>query len=129
MFRDRDEELKRLQAELLEEEEQETAEEFYEEEYLEEETVEQILDEEETADATGVYRNFSNDYGEGLRNFASGYKAYNTDKVDEDMEEFSREVMEPPQKKKGWLAAFAIVLLTAVLLLMLWLVAKEGGLL
>ena len=125
MFRDREEELERLQAELLEEEEQETAEEL-----LEEETVEQLLEGEEQGENPEVYRNFSNDYGSSLRNFASGYKAYNTDKVDADLEELSRDVMEPPRKKRnGCLPAFLFFLLTAALLAVLWFVAKKEGLL
>ena len=123
MFRDRDEELERLQAQLFEDEEQETAEEL-----LEEDTVEQLLEGEEQGENPDVYRNFSNDYGSNLRNFASGYKAYNTDKVDGDLEEFSREVMTPPKKKGGCLTAMLFFLLTLALLTALWLLAKKEGL-
>ena len=114
MFKDRDEELERLQAELLEEEEQETA----EEEYLEDD-VEQLLEEEEDVDSPEIYRNF-----------ASGYKAYNTDKADADLWDMSQRIMEPPEKKRGGcLAALLIFLLTALLLAILWLLAKKEGLL
>ena len=112
MFRDRDEELKRLQAELLEEEEQETA----EEEYLQED-VEQLLEDEEKVSDPDSYRNF-----------ATGYKAYNTDRVDEDLDDLSDAVLHGPDKKKGGCLAVVFLLLTALLLAILWLVAKKEGL-
>ena len=125
MFRDRDEELERLQAQLLEEEEQETA----EEEYLDEDAVERMLDGEAPGESPRVYLNNSNGYGKKLRNYATGYKAYNSDKTDEDLEDFSRRVMEPPAKTGGWRIAAVFLLLTAVVLALLWLLARREGLL
>ena len=113
MFRDRDEELKRLQEELLEEEEQETAEEAY----LQED-VERLLEDEEKVGDPDDYRNF-----------ATGYKAYNTDKTDADLWDMSRMITEPPEeKKKGGCLVVGFVLLTALLLATLWLLAKKEGL-
>ncbi len=43
-------------------------------------------------DAPMVYRNAANHYGADIRNAASGYKAYNTDRVDGELEDFSQQV-------------------------------------
>ena len=125
MFRDRDESLQRLQEQLLEEEEQETA----EEEYLEDEDMDSLLEGNEQGQGPEVYLNDSNGYGRKLRNYATGYKAYNSDKTDEDLEDFSRRVMEPPAKTGGGRIAAVFILLTVAVLALLWLLARREGLL
>lgn len=117
MFRDAQEELERLQAQLLEEtqvvptieEKQE------EEEYLLEDIIDEFLEDTAPGESPAVYQNFSNDYGRQLRNFATGYKAYNTDSTDTDLESFSEEVQneEVPQKSGAWLGV-VVALLAAI---------------
>ena len=117
MFRDTSEELERLQAELLAQEpEEEQPEEPAEEEY------EQYGEYEDTRPAQGpvVYQNYSNDYGKNLRNYASGYRAYNTDAADTD-EAFIEDVRSGGKKRgSGCLVAIALflgIVLAALLLL------------
>ena len=116
MFRDRQEELQRLQAELLEEEPEEEFD-FFEE-----------LSDEDDPEDPEVYQNFSNDYGRRLRNYASGYKAYNADKTDTDLDRFSEEVRnEKAPSRLGWLLPLIAAL--GILGAALWLYLKGGGLL
>ena len=120
MFRDKEEELQRLQEQLLEEE-PEAEEEF---DFAEEMAV--LPDDEEMAD-DGVYQNYSNDYGRQLRNFATGYKAYNADKTDTDMDRFSESVRNAKTGPGlGWLLPLLVAL--GVLGAALWLYLKGGGL-
>ena len=127
MFRDKEEELQRLSRQLREMEEPE---EQIEEE--EEPDVDELLQEDtHIGDMTdGVYRNASNGYGQNLRNFASGYKAYNGDRVDVDMEEFSDEIRaedEPVEKGFTGLVVTAFVIAAAAVgVLVYWLI--RGGL-
>lgn len=125
MFRDASEELERLQAELLAEEEPEEAlpEQPPEEEYLCDEY-------EDTRPAQGpaVYQNYSNDYGKNLRNYASGYRAYNSDTSDEDLEEYSEEVRSGGKRRGGCclavIALFLAVVIAAVVVL--WFAYTRG---
>lgn len=113
MRTDREEELKRLEQELLAEEpEEETEEELDYGEFLEE----------PDSDEPVVYQNFSNNYGADLRNYATGYKAYNSDRTDTDLEQLSRQVQEEP-KATGhlWLPIATVALAAAAVVYMLWL--------
>ena len=121
MFRDQEEELQRLQQELLAQEEPETEE---ADEELPEDTL--LEDTRPSADRM-VYQNFSNGYGKNLRNYASGYQAYNTDKLDTDLDEFSQQVREP-QRKNGALVA-AMLLTAAILAVVCWILWRYWGLL
>ena len=108
MFKDADRELARLEAALLEAEEEEAfdeaedPEEEYEEEFYDEYEEDQpeqappeyFYDDTRPAQGPAVYQNYSNDYGRELRNYATGYRAYNTDDSDEDLDTFSEEVYE-----------------------------------
>ena len=110
MFRDRQEELDRLQEQLLQEEEpEEVLEDEDEDGYLDEEELNTLLNGIDQGENPRVYQNYSNDYGRNLRNYATGYRAYNADKTDEDMDSYSQAVLEP-KKDRG---------ITALLLLML----------
>ena len=109
MGRDASEELQRVEAELLAEEE--PAEEPAEED-LPEELLDDLLEDARMSDS-GIYCNFSNDYGKQLRNYASGYKAYNADKTDEDLESYS-EAVRQPQKGNAGLVVLAVFLSLAV---------------
>ncbi len=125
MFKDKEEELKRLSRQLRETEEPEPAEEEPDVEILLEDDT-QIADMED-----GVYRNASNDYGKNLRNFASGYRAYNGDKTDVDLDEITEELRaddESAEKRLTGLTVTAFVLAAAVIgVLVYWLL--RGGLL
>ena len=125
MFRDAEEELQRLQAQLLEEEEELTEPE--QEDFLDEETLDKILADTDQGENCGVYQNYSNDYGRNLRNYASGYKAYNTDKTDIDPETLSEELLAPREKISAllWVALTLMALVTAAIG---WLFFTMGGL-
>lgn len=118
MFRDTEEELNRLEQELLQEEEREETEDFSE--FLPQDP--------EPAEGPMVYQNFSNDYGRGLRNYATAYKAYNSDTVDEDLERFSEEVRQPGRNRAGWIIVTVLALITALLAIAVWLYLGMGGL-
>lgn len=128
MFRDKEEELQRLSRQLREMEEPETVTEEEEEPDMDE-----LLEEDsKIGDMTdGVYRNASNGYGQNLRNFASGYKAYNGDKVDVDLEELSDELLtedELEEKSLTGLVVAAFIIAAAVVgVLVYWLI--RGGIL
>lgn len=92
MFRDAREELKRLEEELLQEEE--NGGEGYEEEALEEEECEE----------------------DGAPSFYDPDRIYNSDDVDADPEELSEAVLRP-RKKSGLGVAICLLLLAATLLL------------
>ncbi len=130
MFRDKEEELRRLSRELreIEEEPEEWTEE--EEDPAESDVDELLEDDTQIAEMTdGVYRNASNDYGKNLRNFASGYRAYNGDKTDVDLQELSEELHtddEAEEKSLTGLVVTAFVLAAAVAgVLVYWLI--RGG--
>lgn len=131
MFRDAQEELERLQAQLLEETEEEE-EAFQEEEseediFLDEEDFDELLSDADQGENPGVYQNFSNDYGRNLRNFATGYKAYNTDRTDVSPDEISEEVLEEKNTGLTWLWVLLIIML-GVIGVILWSFLSAGGL-
>ena len=109
MFRDKDEALKRLEALLLEEEEEET-----EELPQEEEATQEAFAEEDTSmpeDSPEFYRNFANDY-----------TVYNSDRTEVSPEELSRELEKPERDYisifLALLAATELLAIIAVLALM-----------
>lgn len=124
MFRDTSEELARLEAELLSEEEPE-------EELPEEEEEDDPWQYEDTRAAAEpeVFQNYSNDYGRSLRNYATGYRAYNSDDCDEDLDTYSEEVRLGKKSRVGCLGVaiclIAVILTAAVILWLAW----ERGLL
>lgn len=127
MFRDQEEELQRLQSELLQQEEPEELPEETKEELLDDQELEELLKDTRPADGTVVYQNFSNDYGKELRNFANNYRAYNADNVDVDPEELSRQ-LDPPKRHTGLLITAAL-LAAAILAVVAYLYLQYGGLL
>lgn len=142
MFKDADKELARLEAALLEAEEEvlDEAEEYpqeeYEEEYCEEEPEaedappEYFYEDTRPAQDPGVYQNYSNDYGRELRNYATGYRAYNSDDCDEDLEEFSQEVYDAREDRGNTgLLITACVLATVFGSAVLFIVLKYLGVL
>lgn len=130
MFRDKEEELQRLQAELLQQDEPDEPEELpaeEDEELLDEEELDELLKDTRATQDTIIYQNFSNEYGKQLRNFANNYKAYNTDKLDLDPEELSRQ-LDAPKRNTGLLATAAL-LAVAVLAMVCYLLLRYRGLL
>lgn len=128
MFRDTSEELARLEAELLAEEAPEV-----EEEPLEEEVEEDLpwkFEDTRPAEGRVIYQNYSNDYGKGLRNYASGYRAYNTDESDEDLDTYAEDVCRGKKEKgiAGLVVAACLLALAIAAVVILWF-AKARGLL
>ena len=109
MFRDAKEELKRLEDALLAEEEAEE----YEEEVEEEDDAFEP-DAPEIADA-GPYRNFANNY-----------RAYNTDRTDVDLDEYS-EAVRQPKGGVSCLGALALLLLGGIFVMLMLFVLKYYG--
>ena len=122
MYRDRDEELRRLQEQLLEEEE------FPDraEELLNDDMLDELLSDSPKSGDSKVYQNFSNGYGKNLRNYASGYTAYNTDTTDTNLESYSEAVRKP--KRSGSLLWLAVLLLVVTAVVVAWLYLRLGGL-
>ena len=139
MFKDTDEALARLEAELLREEE--TEEVIEEEDYLYDEVLEDEPEEEpdlppeflytdtRAADGPVIYQNFSNNYGKNLRNYANGYQAYNTDVSDEDLDSFSQDVLytEPEKSNTPLILIACLLALGIVAMVFVWLFLLQGG--
>lgn len=115
MRRDREEELQRLKQALLEEEQQEPETEDTFDEFLEEDGEDPV-----------VYRNHANQYGADLRNAATGYKAYNADRTDTDLESYSENVRSGRKRTPLWLPLLFVAL--TVLLLVLGFILLGGRL-
>lgn len=133
MFKDAERELRRLEAELLAQEEEEYYDEDeYEEDYgdeyeeddglLSEETLDGLLDD---SPAIGsAYRNHANGYGQ-----AKSVPVYNSDRLDRDPDDISREVLNTPRERGvAGLAVLAIVLALGILGVVLWWVGQYWGL-
>ena len=103
MFRDTSEELARLEAELLAEEEPE----------------EELLPEEED----------SWEYEEEYPNYANGYQVYNTDQTDEDLMYYSEEVRTGNRARNGCLAVLICLLSVGLAAAAILWLAYERGLL
>ena len=111
MFRDTQEELERLQEQLLQEEE--AADSL--EQLPEEADFEALLYDADQGQTPSVYQNYSNDYGKSLRNFASGYQAYNTDKTDTDMDQYSQQVQQDTTGIPWWIWPVLILMASMVI--------------
>ena len=107
MFRDQKDALRRLEEELLKQEQPE------------EEAKEDLLPDGD--DPT--------DFGEDppIENFANHYGAYNADRTDADLDELSREVYDPPVRRHAGLGLAAALLLLASALG--WLYLRSKGML
>ena len=125
MFRDRDQELQRLQQQLLEEEEIPTPEEK-DEDLLDEETVDALLESADQTGDAGAYQNFSNGYGR--QPVETEGRFYNADHVDVDLDEFSEDVC-APEKTRSYtgLLVFLLLCMLAALGFMIWLYRQMGG--
>lgn len=121
MFRDKEEELQRLE-QLLAEAEEEDQDEFDEEEYEEDfddEDFEEEFDEEE------LIREFSGDT-DATELFTShrDIRVYNSDKSDVNLEKFSDDVFSGGRRP---VLPWVFAALTVVVLLVLYLALKQGG--
>lgn len=124
MFRDASEELERLQAELLAEEE--PAEEIPEEP-PEDDCPYDEYEDTRPAQGPAVYQNYANDYGKNLRNYASGYRAYNSDTTDEDLEDYSEQVYNGSSRGNCLLAVIAVFLALAIVAVVgIWFAYMRG---
>lgn len=125
MFRDTQEELERLQAQLLAQTEQQEQTDQQETQFLDEEEFEELLSDTDQGQSPAVYQNYSNDYGRDLRNYATGYKAYNADKTDKDPQQMSRELLEEPRAVAVW-PWLILILMAAVVGAMVWMCISGG---
>ncbi|MBO5317657.1 MAG: hypothetical protein J6A74_04370 [Oscillospiraceae bacterium] len=98
MFRDTNEELRRLEQELLREE-----------------TVQQEADEAPSAEAEEDYVNYQ-----------VLCPVYNTDRTDVDMEEYSHTVREPEKSLTGWIVLAFLLMTGIVCVLGYWLLRYLG---
>ena len=74
-----------------------------------------------------MYQNYSNDYGRSLRNFASGYQAYNTDDTDVDLDEYCDQVQKGPTVATWWIW-LVLFLMASVVIAIGWMFLSTGGL-
>ena len=121
MFRDRQEELRRLEEALLAEEEYDTQPpeaDPEEEDILSEDILDELLEDTGPAKKSVTYQNFSNAYG----------KAYNSDTTDVDMEEYCEEVQKTKKNNLGWLIVICLALVL-ILGFAVWYVLHRGGVL
>ena len=133
MFQDAKEELKRLEQQLLAEEDEPVQEESTEDISSEElEELKQLLESDSEKpmitedDDFDIVRNFDGQ----VRNFANNYKAYNSDKTDTDLERYSEEVRYPSQdRSESFLTVLAVVLLAGILGILVWWLVRFKGLL
>lgn len=118
MFRDTKEELDRLEAELLAQEEPAQSQEDALEEALLDEILKEYGADAQQEESTVIYKNYSN-----------GYTAYNSDKTDEDLEEFSEAVREPKKDRSILvLSIVALVLMAGILGILAWWIVNLRGL-
>lgn len=132
MFKDAKEELKRLEAELLAEDpipEDTLPEETPEEDILDDTVLEALLEETQKIGNAGEYQNYSNDYGTEVDDRTRVFRVYNTDKSDEDLDNYAQAVQEEPQKNSLTGLIITACLLTAGILGMLvwWLLRYWGA--
>lgn len=133
MFQDAKEELKRLEQQLLAEEDEPVQEESTEDISSEElEELKQLLESDSEKpmitedDDFDIVRNFDGQ----VRNFANNYKAYNSDKTDTDLERYSEEIRYPSQdRSESFLTVLALVLLAGILGILVWWLIRFKGLL
>ena len=128
MFRDAKEELNRISAELLAEEDTQEIENAPQEELsatqiLDEELLNSFLDETQKIENVDTYQNYSNQYGTQTQVF----QAYNTDESDLDFQQYADMVYETPKKEKlTGLIFVAILLAMGILGVLIWWLLRLG---
>ena len=125
MFKDTDEELSRLSSELLkEEDESEEYDEEYDEDYEEDYEEEAIFPEYDYEDTRAAQDPVA------YQNYSNGYRAYNSDDCDEDLDAFSEDVYEAEEERSNTgLVILACVLASIFALTMLFMALKYKGVL
>ena len=125
MFKDTDEELSRLSSELLkEEDESEEYDEEYDEDYEEDYEEEAIFPEYDYEDTRAAQDPVA------YQNYSNGYRAYNSDDCDEDLDAFSEDVYEAEEERSNTgLVILACVLASMLALVMLFMALKYKGVL
>lgn len=122
MFRDRQEELQRLEEALLAEEEYDAQlqpeETPVEEALLSDDILDALLDDTSPSTESVAYQNFSNAYG----------RAYNSDTTDVDMEKYCKKVQNTKKDHFGWLIVVCLLLIL-ILGIAVWYVLHRGGIL
>lgn len=141
MFKDTEEELRRLEAELLaQEEEEEDWEEVEEEEAWQEPVEINALDEDllnnreldilledtQVFGEAGAYQNHANHYGAGANNPA---RIYNSDRLEQTPEELSDELLEEPRRNTTALVVLACLLAAGILCVAVWWLLRFRGVL
>lgn len=138
MFKDAEEALKRLEAELLAEEEEEIEEEDFDEEYEDEELLEEtdedllseeeldiLLDDTRAYGSAVTYQNHANHYG----NRGKTPRIYNTDNVEEDLNALSDQLLEEKRSGRiGGLVALACILALGIVGVAIWWLSRYWGL-
>ena len=132
MFKDKEEALRRLEAELLqEEEEEEIPEEEYDGDYDEDE-YEEYEEDGEDGEEDGEEDEYGAEDEEEEparlmmpRGMAARVRAYNSDALEADLDEYSQKVYKARSRGR-WVAATALILLAAVLLVLAFFAARYG---
>lgn len=125
MFRDAQEELKRLDAQLLAEEDEPIQE---EEEAPEDIRLEELLKAIEEDEKDEVLSRTTVPEG-GIRNYANHYKAYNTDKTDEDLDRYSQQVRQTGNNRGVFgISVLALLLMAGILAVLVWWLVRFQGL-
>ena len=124
MFKDRNEELQRLEQALLEEDQTMVftpVQESFEEDdtLLAEEMLDELLEDVAPGKNSVPYQNYSNDYG----------NIYNSDVTDEDLEEYCEEVLEAPKPSYTGLITLACLLALGILSMVIYLLLRGRGVL
>ena len=138
MFKDRNEELQRLEQALLEDEEEEVslAEEPGEEDESEEYDEEYDEDYEEDYDEEDIFPEY--DYEDtraaqdpvAYQHYSNGYRAYNSDDCDEDLDAFSEDVYEAEEERSNTgLVILACLLALGILGMVIFMLLCYGGIL
>ena len=150
MFKDTEKELKRLEEELLAEEAEDTAAEETEEAYEDtcDENWEEVFNqaqaetdpqEEDWQDMTRIFYGGDEDWQDKTRVFnvdalqaqqsaqSSAKNVYNTDKADDDLEEYTQQVEAPARKGVTGLVVTAALLTAGILGVVIWWLVRFGG--
>ena len=125
MFKDTEKELRRLEAELLAEEEEYDQEQDWEEDWeegsededlLTDRELDVLLEDTRVIGTAPVYQNHANNYGN---------RVYNADRLEQDVQDFSDELLEQPQERRSaGLVLLACLLAVGILCVAVWWVAR-----
>lgn len=141
MFKDTEEELRRLEAELLAQEEEEEDWEQEDEEEVWQEPVEInaldedllnnreldiLLEDTQVFGEAGAYQNHANHYGTGSNHPA---RIYNSDRLEQTPEELSDELLEEPRRNTTSLVVLACLLAVGILCVAVWWLLRFRGVL